>query len=103
MTLYVLRSCQGRGVGRRLLADVARVLAANGAESLMLSVLRDNIPARAFYEHLGGKAEAPRREPGPGGVTVSEAKALDDAAAMLESRDSLPVAGRQSDSGEAAK
>lgn len=27
-------------------------------------------------------------EPGPGGVTVSEAKALDDAAAMLESRDS---------------
>lgn len=31
-------------------------------------------------------------EPGPGGVTVSEAKALDDAAAMLESRDSAPVA-----------
>ena len=27
-------------------------------------------------------------EPGPGGVTVSEAKALDDAAAMLESRES---------------
>ncbi len=27
-------------------------------------------------------------EPGPGGVTVSEAKALDDAAAMLESRNS---------------
>lgn len=29
-------------------------------------------------------------EPGPGGVTVSEAKALDDAAEMLESRDTLP-------------
>lgn len=28
-------------------------------------------------------------EPGPGGVTVSEAKALDDAAAMLESRDNV--------------
>ncbi len=26
-------------------------------------------------------------EPGPGGVTVGEAKALDDAAAMLEARD----------------
>jgi hypothetical protein len=26
-------------------------------------------------------------EPGPGGVTVGEAKALDDAAAMLEERD----------------
>ena len=32
-------------------------------------------------------------EPGPGGVTVSEAKALDDAAEMLESRDSGPPAG----------
>jgi len=31
-------------------------------------------------------------EPGPGGVTVSEAKALDDAAAMLESRDTNPAA-----------
>ena len=30
-------------------------------------------------------------EPGPGGVTVSEAKALDDAAAMLESRDNVPA------------
>lgn len=28
-------------------------------------------------------------EPGPGGVTVSEAKALDAAAQMLESRDSV--------------
>ena len=28
-------------------------------------------------------------EPGPGGVTVSEAKALDAAAEMLESRDSV--------------
>ncbi|MBB5705857.1 hypothetical protein [Sphingopyxis panaciterrulae] len=34
-------------------------------------------------------------EPGPGGVTVSEAKALDDAAAMLESRDSDPPANAQ--------
>ncbi len=31
-------------------------------------------------------------EPGPGGVTVSEAKALDDAAEMLESRDTTPAA-----------
>ncbi len=33
-------------------------------------------------------------EPGPGGVTVSEAKALDDAAAMLESRDASPNADK---------
>lgn len=34
-------------------------------------------------------------EPGPGGVTVSEAKALDDAAEMLESRDTAPPAKGQ--------
>jgi hypothetical protein len=33
-------------------------------------------------------------EPGPGGVTVSEAKALDDAAEMLESRDSAADTGQ---------
>jgi len=32
-------------------------------------------------------------EPGPGGVTVSEAKALDDAAEMLESRDTAAAKG----------
>lgn len=31
-------------------------------------------------------------EPGPGGVTVGEAKALDDAAKMLESRDGTAAA-----------
>jgi ribosomal protein S18 acetylase RimI-like enzyme len=68
-TLYLLRAHHGHGLGRRLMTNIARVFAANGASSLMLSVLRDNIAARGFYEHLGGKAEAPRREPGPGGVT----------------------------------
>lgn len=68
-TLYVLRAAQGRGLGRRLVEDLDRVFQANGASSLMISVLRDNLPARRFYEHLGGEAEAPRREPGPGGVT----------------------------------
>lgn len=33
-------------------------------------------------------------EPGPGGVTVSEAKALDNAAEMLESRDSTVNAAK---------
>ncbi len=68
-TLYLLKSAQGQGTGHRLMADLARVFAANGADSLMVSVLRDNVPARGFYEHLGGQGGAPRREPGPGGVT----------------------------------
>jgi ribosomal protein S18 acetylase RimI-like enzyme len=67
-TLYVLRQAQGLGAGRRLLIGAAQALAAQGARSLAISVLRDNIPARGFYEHLGGSAEAARPERGPGGV-----------------------------------
>jgi len=66
-TLYLLRDVQAQGLGRRLLADTTRALAARGAASLMISVLRDNLAARGFYEHLGGEAEAARMEPGPGG------------------------------------
>ncbi len=71
-TLYVLRQAQGRGLGERLMIDAARGLQAQGATSLMVSVLRDNIRARGFYEHLGGEAEAARQEPGPGGRLLYE-------------------------------
>lgn len=66
-TLYLLRSAQSRGLGSRLLRETARVLAAHGAVSLVISVLRENFGARGFYEHLGGVAEPARQEPGPGG------------------------------------
>jgi ribosomal protein S18 acetylase RimI-like enzyme len=71
-TLYVLREAQGLGLGRRLTIETARALAANGATSLIISVLRDNIHARGFYEHLGGEPQAPRLEPGPGGALLHE-------------------------------
>jgi len=57
-TLYVLRSAQGAGLGRALLAASARVFAAQSARSLMLFVLSGNRRARGFYEHLGGQAFA---------------------------------------------
>jgi len=71
-TLYLLRAAQGRGVGRRLLTDAVRALAANGAQALVISVLADNAGARGFYEKLGGRADAPRQEAGPGGAAVWE-------------------------------
>lgn len=71
-TLYVLRQAQGEGLGARLMTETARALAAQGATSLMISVLRDNIRARGFYEHLGGEPEAARQEPGPGGRLLYE-------------------------------
>lgn len=66
-TLYLLRDVQAQGLGRRLLGDAARALAARGATTLVVSVLRDNLAARGFYEHLGGEAEPARLKPGPGG------------------------------------
>ena len=57
--LYVLRSEHRRGIGRALLALVARDLRERGLHGMQLTVLSTN-PARAFYEpcdrHL-----APRR------------------------------------------
>jgi len=70
--LYLLRQAQNRGLGRSLLTETARALAAQGATSLMISVLRENFAARGFYEHLGGVAEPARQEPGPGGVLLHE-------------------------------
>jgi ribosomal protein S18 acetylase RimI-like enzyme len=71
-TLYLVRRVQGRGLGGRLLVGAARALASRGARSLVISVLRDNVGARGFYEHLGGEAEPARLEPGPGGGSYHE-------------------------------
>lgn len=51
--LYVLRSAQGRGVGRALFDAVHYGLAVAGMPDLVVWVLAANKPARAFYEHLG--------------------------------------------------
>lgn len=52
-------------------------------------MMRNLWPAAAFIALLAAGCSRTDNEPGPGGVTVSEAKALDDAAEMLESRDSI--------------
>lgn len=71
-TLYVLRSAQGQGLGRRLLSGAARALMGQGMTSLSLTVLRGNVPAVAFYEALGGLAGPAQVRRGPGGGLVSE-------------------------------
>ncbi|MBP7816420.1 MAG: GNAT family N-acetyltransferase [Phenylobacterium sp.] len=82
-TLYVLRAHQGHDLGRRLLTGAARVFADQGARSLMISVLRDNFPARGFYEHLGGQADTPRKEPGPGGLMYEVSYRWPDISALI--------------------
>ena len=61
-TLYVLRSAQNIGLGRLLLTGVARALAERGALSMVIWVLRENLAAQGFYEHLGGEPAEGREE-----------------------------------------
>jgi GNAT superfamily N-acetyltransferase len=81
-TLYVLRAAQGAGLGRGLVQNAARALAAHGAKSLVISVLEDNARARAFYEHLGGRADEPRADRGPGGLVYEVDYRWPDIAAL---------------------
>lgn len=52
--IYVLESRQRRGHGRELVRAVAGGLRELGYADMIVWVLRDNTPARAFYERLGG-------------------------------------------------
>ncbi len=66
-TLYLVRSAQKTGLGRRLLTSAARVFSARGARRLGLWVLNGNTGARGFYHHLGGRAGPERPVSGWGG------------------------------------
>jgi predicted GNAT family acetyltransferase len=56
-TLYVLDDWRDRGIGRGLMAAVARDLAGTGCGSAYCWVLRDN-PSRWFYQRVGGRPAA---------------------------------------------
>jgi ribosomal protein S18 acetylase RimI-like enzyme len=52
--IYVLDSAQRRGFGRELVRATVSGLRELGLDNMIIWVLRDNQPARAFYERLGG-------------------------------------------------
>lgn len=66
--LYVLKAWQGQGHGARLLTGLFEDLRADGFEGASLWVLRDNVPARRFYERMGGRLIAEREDPRGGEV-----------------------------------
>jgi len=53
--IYLLDKAKRHGVGRRLMVGVLDHLAAQGFGSVGLWVLKENLPARRFYEALGGQ------------------------------------------------
>jgi ribosomal protein S18 acetylase RimI-like enzyme len=53
--IYLRHAVQRRGLGRRLMRRMAQEMRASGLKWASLVVLRDNLPARRFYEALGGR------------------------------------------------
>ncbi len=60
--IYVLRDAQRRALGKRLMAEMAESLLAKGLQGGALWVLRDNHPARRFYEALNGSVVAEQED-----------------------------------------
>lgn len=81
-TIYILRRAQRRGVGRGLMAAMARQLLASGIPSADLWVMTANLAAAGFYEALGG-VPLERRQLDRGGWTLDEvAFGFDDLASL---------------------
>ena len=55
-TIYLLAEAQRKGLGRRLLAEAAAQMQADGLKRACVWVLRDN-PGRRFYEKLSGELD----------------------------------------------
>ncbi len=69
--VYLLDKVKRQGLGRRLMTGVFDHLAAQGFRSAGLWVLRENLPARRFYEALGGRP-GPEQSFDLRGQTVTE-------------------------------
>ena len=54
MAIYLVQKAQYRGFGWELMRAAAVELLARGFSSMLVWVLKDNTPARKFYEALGG-------------------------------------------------
>ena len=68
--IYVLREFQKRNIGARLFHTMTSDLIRRGFSGAALWVLRDNLKARRFYEHLSGKVIAEREDVRDGTVLV---------------------------------
>jgi len=61
--IYVLRSSQDLGIGTALMRAMISTLAEDGFRAASLWVIRDNTPARRFYERQGGLVIGEREDP----------------------------------------
>lgn len=82
--IYVLKSVQGKGVGRELMQFLVQRFLDEGYTSMMLWVLRDNLGSRAFYERMGGEYVAEKTEEFGGATLVEVAYGWSDIQGILD-------------------
>ena len=68
--VYVLRELQKRKIGTKLFRSMSSDLIRRGFKAAALWVLRENLRARRFYEHYGGKVISERDDVRDGVVLV---------------------------------
>lgn len=92
-SIYVREGHQGQGIGSRLIRAAAGHLAREwGVTSLRIGALKANLPARRFYESLGGRVIAEREFDEEGFLLPGVVYGWPDVRALI---------GRQTAAGEA--
>jgi GNAT superfamily N-acetyltransferase len=81
--IYVLRSHQGRGVGRLIMAAMSKELTAAGHTAACLWVLRANHPAQGFYGKLGGIIVGEKIDQRPDAILIEDAYGWRDLSAFV--------------------
>ncbi|QHL92047.1 GNAT family N-acetyltransferase (plasmid) [Sphingomonas changnyeongensis] len=82
--IYVLRSHHKRGFGGAIIGAMAEKLAAAGHSAASLWVLRQNDPARSFYEKLGGVVLGEKADGQPNATLVEDAYGWRDLSVLVE-------------------
>ena len=80
--VYVLREFQKRKIGTQLFRSMSSDLIRRGFSAAALWVLRDNLRAKHFYEHLGARVIAEREDVRDGTVLVELAYGWPDVNAL---------------------
>jgi ribosomal protein S18 acetylase RimI-like enzyme len=81
--VYVAPEAQRHGVGTALMLEMVRFLVSRRIGAASLWVARDNVPARRFYDRLGGVVWAERQEARPDFVLPEVAHAWCDLSIIL--------------------
>ena len=81
--IYVLRSHQRAGLGNSLMSLMSRKLLDEGRRAAALWVLRENLPARTFYECLGGVVVGERNDEESGTMLAEVAYGWSELSALV--------------------